>query len=134
MILKVVSEIHDPVTTTDELIPSGETIGAVTLSRVGIGNIRPSSQYLLAGRRLFSGGTVSRLHGKYGASHTQIRFIHIKFGPNIKDWPAMSALPEHMILKVVSEIHDPVTTRTQSGRSGAWSLPGWGSFLWNGGY
>ena len=25
MILKVVSEIHDPVTTTDELIPSGET-------------------------------------------------------------------------------------------------------------
>ena len=34
----------------------------------------------------------------------------VKFGPNIKDWPAMSALPEHMILKVVSEIHDPVTT------------------------
>ncbi|MCR4673914.1 MAG: hydratase [Lachnospiraceae bacterium] len=34
----------------------------------------------------------------------------IKFGPNIKDWPAMSPLPEHMILKVVSEIHDPVTT------------------------
>ena len=29
---------------------------------------------------------------------------------NIKDWPAMSALPEHMVLKVVSEIHDPVTT------------------------
>ena len=25
MVLKVVSEIHDPVTTTDELIPSGET-------------------------------------------------------------------------------------------------------------
>ena len=36
--------------------------------------------------------------------------VEIKFGPNIKDWPAMSALPEHMILKVVSEIHDPVTT------------------------
>lgn len=34
----------------------------------------------------------------------------IKFGPNIKDWPAMSPLPKHMILKVVSEIHDPVTT------------------------
>ncbi len=34
----------------------------------------------------------------------------IKFGPNIKDWPAMSELPENMILKVVSEIHDPVTT------------------------
>ena len=34
----------------------------------------------------------------------------IKFGPNIKDWPAMVALPENMLLKVVSEIHDPVTT------------------------
>ncbi len=34
----------------------------------------------------------------------------IHFGPNIKDWPAMSALPEYLILKVVSEIHDPVTT------------------------
>ena len=34
----------------------------------------------------------------------------IKFGPNIKDWPAMSALPENLVLKVVSEIHDPVTT------------------------
>ena len=36
--------------------------------------------------------------------------VEIHFGPNIKDWPAMSALPRHMILKVVSEIHDPVTT------------------------
>ncbi len=34
----------------------------------------------------------------------------IKFGPNIKDWPKMSELPENMVLKVVSEIHDPVTT------------------------
>ena len=36
--------------------------------------------------------------------------VEIQFGPNIKDWPEMSALPEHMLLKVVSEIHDPVTT------------------------
>jgi aconitate hydratase len=36
--------------------------------------------------------------------------VEIKFGPNIKDWPEMSALPENMVLKVVSEIHDPVTT------------------------
>ena len=36
--------------------------------------------------------------------------VEIEFGPNIKDWPKMSALPENMILKVVSEIHDPVTT------------------------
>jgi len=36
--------------------------------------------------------------------------IEVSFGPNIKDWPSMSALPEHMLLKVVSEIHDPITT------------------------
>ena len=34
----------------------------------------------------------------------------LKFGPNIKDWPAMSALTDNLVLKVVSEIHDPVTT------------------------
>lgn len=34
----------------------------------------------------------------------------LKFGPNITDWPEMSALPEHLLLKVVAEIHDEVTT------------------------
>ena len=36
--------------------------------------------------------------------------VDIHFGPNIKDWPVMGALPENMVLRVVSEIHDPVTT------------------------
>ena len=36
--------------------------------------------------------------------------VEVQFGPNIKDWPEMSALPENLVLKVVSEIHDPVTT------------------------
>ena len=36
--------------------------------------------------------------------------VEIKFGPNIKDWPAMVALTDNLVLKVVSEIHDPVTT------------------------
>ena len=36
--------------------------------------------------------------------------VEIQFGPNIKDWPEMSALTENLLLKVVSEIHDPVTT------------------------
>lgn len=36
--------------------------------------------------------------------------VEIQFGPNIKDWPSMPALPENLLLKVVSEIHDPVTT------------------------
>lgn len=36
--------------------------------------------------------------------------VEIHFGPNIKDWPVMGALPENLVLRVVSEIHDPVTT------------------------
>ena len=36
--------------------------------------------------------------------------VEIQFGPNIKDWPQMVALTDHLLLKVVSEIHDPVTT------------------------
>ena len=36
--------------------------------------------------------------------------VEIKFGPNIKDWPEMVALTDNLVLKVVSEIHDPVTT------------------------
>lgn len=34
----------------------------------------------------------------------------LTFGPGIVDWPAMSNLTDHMMLKVVAEIHDPVTT------------------------
>ena len=36
--------------------------------------------------------------------------VEIQFGPNIKDWAAMVALTDNLMLKVVSEIHDPVTT------------------------
>jgi aconitate hydratase len=36
--------------------------------------------------------------------------VELVLGPNIKDWPKMSALPENLVLRVVSEIHDPVTT------------------------
>jgi len=31
--------------------------------------------------------------------------VEIQFGPNIKDWPAMGALPENLVLQVVSEIY-----------------------------
>ncbi|MDY4192365.1 MAG: hydratase [Oscillospiraceae bacterium] len=36
--------------------------------------------------------------------------LPLKLGPNIADWPAMSPLTDDLLLKVVSEIHDPVTT------------------------
>ena len=43
-------------------------------------------------------------HGKADLS------VPVQMGPNIKDWPAMPPLPQDMLLKCVSEIHDPVTT------------------------
>ncbi len=36
--------------------------------------------------------------------------VEIKFGPNIVDWPKMYPLTDNVLLKVVSMIHDPVTT------------------------
>ena len=36
--------------------------------------------------------------------------VEIQFGPNIKDWPEMPGLTDNLVLKVISEIHDPVTT------------------------
>ncbi len=36
--------------------------------------------------------------------------VPVKFGPNIVPWPEMEELTEDILLKVVSEIHDPVTT------------------------
>ncbi len=49
----------------------------------------------------------NRVYDSHGEAHPE---EPLTFGPNIKDWPEMPALPENLILKVVSEIHDPVTT------------------------
>ena len=49
----------------------------------------------------------NRVFDSHGAADPD---VEIQLGPNIKDWPEMGELPENMVLKVVSEIHDPVTT------------------------
>lgn len=49
----------------------------------------------------------NRVFDSHGKADPTVR---IQFGPNIKDWPEMPALPQNLLLKVVSEIHDPVTT------------------------
>ena len=48
-----------------------------------------------------------RVYDSKGVAHPE---VEIQFGPNIKDWPKMTALTDNLLLKVVSEIHDPVTT------------------------
>lgn len=48
-----------------------------------------------------------RVFDAWGAARPDEEVV---LGPNIKDWPAMPALTENLLLRVVSEIHDPVTT------------------------
>ena len=48
-----------------------------------------------------------RVYDSKGVAHPEVQ---IQFGPNIKDWPEMQLLSDDILLKVVSEIHDPVTT------------------------
>ncbi len=49
----------------------------------------------------------NRVFDSHGVADPETEIV---FGPNIKDWPTMGALPENLVLRVVSEIHDPVTT------------------------
>jgi aconitate hydratase len=49
----------------------------------------------------------NRVYDSKGVAHPE---VEIQFGPNIKDWPQIPALQQDIMLKVVSEIHDPVTT------------------------
>ena len=48
-----------------------------------------------------------RVYDSKGVAHPE---VEIQFGPNIKDWPAMKPLNDDLLIKIVSEIHDPVTT------------------------
>ena len=49
----------------------------------------------------------NRVFDRHGVADPE---TEIQYGPNIKDWPEMPALADNLVLKVVSEIHDPVTT------------------------
>ena len=49
----------------------------------------------------------NRVYNAWGNAHPEEPLV---LGPNIKDWPSMSPLPENLLIRVVSEIHDPVTT------------------------
>ena len=48
-----------------------------------------------------------RVYQGYGKADPEAELI---YGPNIKDWPTMSALTDNIILRVCSKIMDPVTT------------------------
>ncbi|RST80193.1 hydratase [Blautia sp. SG-772] len=75
------------------------------------GRLTPATEYegTYSNPKYYFDGTIykNRVFDSKGVADPS---VEIQFGPNIKDWPQMPALAENMILKVVSEIHDPVTT------------------------
>ena len=62
-----------------------------------------------SGKKYFFDKTIyeKRVYDSKGVAHPE---VEIQFGPNIKDWPEQKALADDLLIKVVSEIHDPVTT------------------------
>ena len=75
------------------------------------GRLTPATEYAgtYSNPKYYFDGTIykNRVFDSKGGADPS---VEIQFGPNIKDWPQMPALAENLILKVVSEIHDPVTT------------------------
>ena len=75
------------------------------------GRLTPATEYAgtYSNPKYYFDGTIykNRVFDSKGVADPS---VEIQFGPNIKDWPQMPALAENLILKVVSEIHDSVTT------------------------
>ena len=64
----------------------------------------------------------NRVYQGFGKADTS---VELKLGPNITDWPEMVALPENLLVKVVSLITDPVTTTDElipSGETSSYRL------------
>ncbi len=75
------------------------------------GFLTPATEYdtEFSGKKYFfdKGIYEKRVYDSKGVAHPE---VEIQFGPNIKDWPEQKALADDILIKVVSEIHDPVTT------------------------
>ena len=75
------------------------------------GFLTPATEYdtEFSSKKYFFDKTIyeKRVYDSKGVAHPE---VEIQFGPNIKDWPEQKALGDDLLVKVVSEIHDPVTT------------------------
>ncbi len=75
------------------------------------GFLTPATEYdtEFSGKKYFFDKTIyeKRVYDSKGVAHPE---VEIQFGPNIKDWPEQKALGDNLLVKIVSEIHDPVTT------------------------
>ena len=57
-----------------------DQVRAISLGCVLVGNVCPAAKYLLAGRCLLSGRTVTRFHCKNSASYTKIGLVYLRIG------------------------------------------------------
>ena len=84
---------------------------SIAVTAANKGRLTPATEYAgtYSNPKYYFDGTIykNRVFDSKGVADPS---VEIQFGPNIKDWPQMPALAENLILKVVSEIHDPVTT------------------------
>ncbi|MBU2703168.1 aconitate hydratase [Sporomusaceae bacterium BoRhaA] len=63
----------------------------------------PSQQTYQFNKQIYD----NRVYQGFGKANSDEKLI---FGPNIISWPKVRALPENLLLKFASVIHDPVTT------------------------
>ncbi|MDR2546199.1 MAG: hydratase [Lachnospiraceae bacterium] len=94
------------------------------ISAVALMDARSVAATAVCGGKLTSAAELQIPLGKYKYSYDSNIYTNRVFdatgrpdphaeihrGPGIKDWPQMFPLPEHLLLQVVAEIHDPVTT------------------------
>jgi aconitate hydratase len=102
----------------------GAKTGEGQISSVALMDARSIAATALNGGRITAATEIDVPYGKYkfffdrgiydkrvydgrGKASPETELI---FGPNIKDWPKMPALPENLLVKVISYIDDPVTT------------------------
>lgn len=82
---------------------------AATAVNKGVLTAASEADFELSKPQYFFDKTVyeNRCYFGYGKADPS---AELRFGPNITDWPKMSALTDNLLLKVVSYITDPVTT------------------------
>ncbi len=84
---------------------------SIAATAVNHGRLTAASEadFTLTRPQYFFDGEVYQNRCYYGYGHPKPE-TPLQFGPNITDWPEMSALTDDLLLKTVSVILDPVTT------------------------
>ena len=102
----------------------GSKPGEGQISSVALMDARSIAATALNGGRITAATEIDVPYGKYKFSFdrgvydkrvydgtgNQLGETELVLGPNIKDWPKMPALPDNLLIKIVSYISDPVTT------------------------